>query len=201
MAGYALQIPGWGMPATKATSKATSLSPQRHKDTKETWYLGVLVVRSTGRWRPPPTKNDSRVQSRGQPSGRDIRRHEDEFLNRFGTGSARRRWLAGRLGELLALARLTGQLQRVFVWGSFVTARESPNDVDVLLLMRDDFRLDDCPEPSRAVFDHAAARMLFQADVFWSRASIGDEMLSLWLDTYQTARDFRRRGIVEVKAS
>ena len=126
---------------------------------------------------------------------------EEEFLHRFGTGSARRRWLAARLRELLALAKLTGGLQRVFVWGSFVTARESPNDVDMLLPMRDDFRLDDCPEPSRAVFDHTAARMLFQADVFWSRASIGDEMLSLWLDTYQTARDFLGRGVVEVKTS
>lgn len=126
---------------------------------------------------------------------------EEEFLNRFGAGSARRRWLAGRLRELLALAKLTGELRRVFVWGSFVTAKESPNDVDVLLLMADDFRLDDCPEACRAVFDHTAARMVFQTDVFWSRASIGDEVLSLWLDTYQTGRDFRRRGVVEIKTS
>jgi hypothetical protein len=43
------------------------------------------------------------------------------------------------------------------------------------------------------------ARLLFQADVFWARASIGNEMLNLWLETYQTTRDFRKRGIVELE--
>ncbi len=61
---------------------------------------------------------------------------EDEFLNRFGTGSARRKWLGERLQELFALAKSTGKLERIFVWGSFVSVKESPNDVDLLLLMK-----------------------------------------------------------------
>ena len=35
-------------------------------------------------------------------------------------------------------------------------------------------------------------------DVFWPKASIDPQVLDLWLDTYQTGRDFTRRGIVEV---
>ena len=38
----------------------------------------------------------------------------------------------------------------------------------------------------------------FHADVFWTKASIAPEVLHLWLDTYQTGRDFIQRGIVAV---
>jgi len=43
------------------------------------------------------------------------------------------------------------------------------------------------------------AKLLFQSDVFWARASIGRELLDLWLDTYQTSRSFRKRGIVDLE--
>jgi hypothetical protein len=52
--------------------------------------------------------------------------------------------------------------------------------------------------PAQAVFDSTRARLLFETDVFWARASIGQELLDLWLDTYQTSRSFRKRGIVEL---
>ena len=45
---------------------------------------------------------------------------------------------------------------------------------------------------------YTQARIRFNADVFWSKASVGQEMLDLWLDTYQVGKDFKRRGIVEV---
>jgi predicted nucleotidyltransferase len=124
---------------------------------------------------------------------------EDEFLGRFAVGSARRKWLGGLLQELLALASSTGCLERVYVWGSFVSAKESPNDVDLLLLVRDDFQLENVAEEARVLFDHGEARMRFHADVFWSRSSIDQRVLALWLDTYQLTREFQRRGIVEVE--
>jgi len=48
------------------------------------------------------------------------------------------------------------------------------------------------------LFNHAQARIRFNADVFWAKVSIGQETLDLWLDTYQVGKDLRRRGIVEV---
>jgi hypothetical protein len=36
-------------------------------------------------------------------------------------------------------------------------------------------------------------------DVFRARVSIGNEMINPWLETYQTSRDFRKRGIVELE--
>jgi hypothetical protein len=85
--------------------------------------------------------------------------------------------------------------------GSFVTAKESPNDVDILLVMSEDFQIETVPEECKHLFDYIRARVKFNADVFWSKASIGEDTLSLWLETYQLTRDFKRRGIVEVKLS
>ena len=123
---------------------------------------------------------------------------ESDFFDRFTAPSTRRGWLGDRVRELLALAKATGHLERVFVWGSFVTSKESPNDIDLLLLMGADFEVEETPRRCRRVFEHASARMAFQADVFWAKSSIGEETLRLWLETYQRARDFRRRGIIEV---
>ena len=123
---------------------------------------------------------------------------EAEVISRFATVSARRKWLGERLRGLLETAKSTGKLERVFLWGSFVTSKESPNDLDVLLVMTADFDLEQSPGGCRVLFDYAQARIHFYADVFWTKASIGQETLELWLDTYQRGKDFKRRGIVEV---
>jgi GNAT superfamily N-acetyltransferase len=122
----------------------------------------------------------------------------DEIVARFVVPSARRKWLGQRLHDLLDVARATGKLERVFLWGSFVTDKESPNDLDVLLVMAADFELDRVPEGQRILFDHTQARIHFNADEFWTKASLGQVVLDLWLDTYQTGKDFKRKGIVEV---
>lgn len=59
--------------------------------------------------------------------------------------------------------------------------------------------MEQIPEPARAIFDSVKARLMFEADVFWARRSIGEEMLTLWLETYQTSRTFTKRGIVELE--
>ena len=123
---------------------------------------------------------------------------EDEIYAELTTSSARRRWLGDQLRSLLALAKSTGHLARVFLWGSFVTLKEVPNDLDVLLVMDAEFSVEAVPTHGQVLFDHVQARLRFQADVFWTKASIGPQVLNLWLNTYQTGKDFKRRGIVEV---
>ena len=120
-----------------------------------------------------------------------------EFEFRFGGSSPRRLWLSSRLRTLVELATSPGKLRRVFVWGSFVTAKPAPRDLDILLIMDENFEVDRIAGPAQEVFDSMRAKLLFESDVFWARASIGDEVLGLWLDTYQTSRSFRKRGIVE----
>jgi hypothetical protein len=43
------------------------------------------------------------------------------------------------------------------------------------------------------------AKLQFESDVFWARASIAQEVLGLWLDTYQLSGSFHKRGIVEAE--
>ncbi|MDX6402590.1 MAG: hypothetical protein QOH70_45 [Blastocatellia bacterium] len=101
--------------------------------------------------------------------------------------------------EIHRAAKATAHLDRFIIFGSFVTTKAHPNDVDILLVMRDDFVLSDCSEETRKLFDHAEAETEFGASIFWIRPSM------LVLDTledfilyWQIKRDLGRRGIVEV---
>ncbi len=121
------------------------------------------------------------------------------FESGLGGVPPRREWLIGRFDALLGHVQATGHLRRMFVWGSFVTQKATPGDLDVLLIMSSEFAASTLPLEARDVFDAARAKLAFEADVFWARESIGPEALGLWLDTYQTTRDFRKRGIVELE--
>jgi len=123
----------------------------------------------------------------------------EEFASRFGTSTPRRIWLVSRLRAVLSLAASTRKLRRVFVWGSFVTSKASPKDVDLLLTLEEDFEVEHVNLAAQAVFDSVLAKLLYESDVFWARTSIGNEALDLWLDTYQISRSFRKRGIVELE--
>ena len=85
------------------------------------------------------------------------------------------------------------------MWGSFVTARPDPRDLDILLSMNEDFEVERIVPPAREIFDSTRAKLRFESDVFWARASIGEEVLQTWLETYQTSRAFRKRSIVELE--
>lgn len=60
-----------------------------------------------------------------------------EVLERFGVGSTQRKAVALRLERIYRAARASGHLARFVVFGSFVTNKPEPNDVDVFLLMED----------------------------------------------------------------
>ena len=124
----------------------------------------------------------------------------DDIIERFGVVTPRRLVLADRLQELLRLAQATQQLQRAFLFGSFVTDASFPRDLDVLLLMHEGFdrEFQSLPPPQRNVFDYEQARLLFEADVFWATEAIGAEELTAWLSVYQLSREMVPRGIVEI---
>ncbi len=116
----------------------------------------------------------------------------------FGTSSARRKWLFENLEKIIELAKSTEKLERVIIWGSFVSDKEFPNDIDLLLVMKSDFVLDKVKSEEKVIFNYIESRIAFNADIFWTKSSIGEESINLWLETYQTTRDFRSRGILEV---
>jgi hypothetical protein len=122
-----------------------------------------------------------------------------EVLQRFGVGVGQREVCTRRLAHVYELAKRTGFLGRFVIFGSYVTAKMEPNDVDIILIMDDAFRLEQCPMESRGLFDHAVAQARFGASVFWMRAAmlIGenvDEFIRYW----QIKRGGSKRGIVDV---
>jgi hypothetical protein len=97
------------------------------------------------------------------------------------------------------LARGTGQLQSLIVFGSFVTAKVRPNDVDVILVMNDNFRFEDCDEKKIVLFSHERAQQELGASIFWIRPSLLiNDSLELFIARWQQKRDGGLRGIVEI---
>jgi len=121
-----------------------------------------------------------------------------ETLGRFGKGSWQRVAVAQRLERIYRFSVGTGQLARFVVFGSFVSAKREPADVDVFLLMEDTFDMRQLTGEVRVLFDHAAAQAHFGASVFWLRrlAALGgeDETIAGW----QIKRDGTCRGIIEI---
>lgn len=123
-----------------------------------------------------------------------------DVITRFGVPNPRRQEPGSRLQGLLGPAQSTGRRRRAFIWGSFVTDKPFPRDLDVFLLMQEGFDqvFGQLPHPQRNVFEHERARLLFETDVFWATEAIGADELNAWLSVYQLSRDMVERGIVEV---
>lgn len=121
-----------------------------------------------------------------------------EVVARFGQGSVQRRAVAARLSRLYQLATSTGHVARVAVFGSFITTKADPNDIDMLLLMEDTFDLAAVTGEAALVFQHMEGHARFGASIFWMRRSgaFGGEqaMIEFW----QVRREGGQRGIIEI---
>ena len=124
----------------------------------------------------------------------------DEVAARFGGPSLARRRCTANLRRVLELANGTGQLERLIVFGSCVTDKEAPNDVDVILLvMNDTFHPDEAPIEAVGLFVHWIAQIRFGASVFWIKPTMAlGEPLDEFIGHWQRKRDGSLRGIVEV---
>jgi hypothetical protein len=122
---------------------------------------------------------------------------EAEVTFRFGTSSQKRRRLALRLRRWIELARSLGA-QRFFVDGSFVTAKNEPNDVDAVIWLPDDFSdkvssgWSDALELETMLLNRHPEE-LFAAE---NRRDWDD-----WVEFFTRTRetDDRRKGVVEVE--
>jgi len=119
-------------------------------------------------------------------------------LERFGSASPQRMLLGLRLERVYNVAWATGYLARCVVFGSFVTAKPFPNDVDVFLLMEDTFHVAQLAGEAQLLFEHPVAQARFGASVFWLRrlAVLDDEETALL--HWQITREGSQRGIVEI---
>jgi predicted nucleotidyltransferase len=113
-----------------------------------------------------------------------------EVLARFGQGSVQRCAVADRLTRLYQLAASTRQVTRFVVFGSFVTAKAEPNDIDIILLMKDTFDLAAVTGEAALMFHHLEAHVHFGASVFWSNGRrAGDDRILAGAPPRRPTRD------------
>ena len=124
----------------------------------------------------------------------------EEVEDRFGKVPPARKQTVERLRRVYDLAASTGHLARFVIFGSFVTKKPEPNDVDIVMLMDNDFDVSQLKGEAALLFDHSVAQSMFGSSVFWVRklAALGgeDDFVAGW----QIKRDGTPRGIVEVIA-
>ena len=121
----------------------------------------------------------------------------DEIIEHFGASTSQRRIMALRLTRIHKLASSTGHLARFIIFGSFVTSKPEPNDIDIFLLMDDSFDANQLAGETAIIFDHLAAQNYEGASIFWIRrlAAIDGEQEAV--EYWQIKRDGRKRGIIE----
>jgi hypothetical protein len=91
-------------------------------------------------------------------------------LERFGQGSVQRCAMADRLSRLYELVKSTGHLTRFVVFGSFITTKIDPNDVDIFLLMEDSFNLASVTTEAALVFQHMEQMLILERAFFGASA-------------------------------
>ena len=123
----------------------------------------------------------------------------DEIEKQFGRGSESRARAFGKLRLLYELASRTRCLARFLVFGSFASGEPAPRDVDVVLVMAENFRPEDAGRESRTLFSHPDAEARFGASVFWVRQGMLTEVeMQEYFATWQMKRDGTLRGMLEV---
>ncbi|MBD3346580.1 MAG: hypothetical protein GF401_16110 [Chitinivibrionales bacterium] len=121
-----------------------------------------------------------------------------EIVDRFGHFPSGRKALAIRLKRIYKIAAETDHLLRFIIFGSFVTSKMYPNDIDVFLLMDDEFAYSKVTEEEKLLFDHNLAQSHFGCSVFWIRKCAAFEGVEKTIGYWQIKRDGDFRGIIEV---
>jgi hypothetical protein len=122
---------------------------------------------------------------------------EGEITFRFGTDTPRRRRLTLRLRRWIQLSRAVGA-KRLFVDGSFVTAKPEPNDVDAVVWLPNDFVQQVDAGDLEAIELETMLLTRHPEELF---AAEDRRDWDEWLEFFSRTReaDGRRKGVVEVE--
>jgi hypothetical protein len=77
-----------------------------------------------------------------------------QVVDQFGQGSPARQDHAQNLARIYRLALSTDQLQRFVIYGSFVSSRSDPADLDLFLTMGESFQPDTVSRKAAQLFQH-----------------------------------------------
>lgn len=122
---------------------------------------------------------------------------EAEVTFRFGASSRRRQRLILRLRRWIELARQINSL-RMLIDGSFVTAKEEPNDIEVVVLLPRNF--------DQQIQDGSPSALELEELILTRRpeemfAAEDDTDWNEWVQFFSRTReaDGRRKGLVEIQ--
>ena len=122
----------------------------------------------------------------------------NDVIEHFGKGNLQRAILAQRLNRIYDLAVGTGQMARFIIFGSFITDKPNPQDLDIFLLMEDTFDIRQVTGEARIIFNHMASQNYEGASIFWLRRMAALDGEEAAIEHWQIKRDGKKRGIVEV---
>ena len=88
-----------------------------------------------------------------------------ETLARFGVGSAAREQKGNLLRLVVEAAQAYPTIKRILVWGSFVTTKPSPNDLDYSLVVSNIHRFTEIASMYQRFLVPSEARLFYGTDV------------------------------------
>jgi len=122
---------------------------------------------------------------------------EAEVIFRFGSPGPHRQRLALRLRRWVELIRQV-RARRLLVDGSFVTAKERPNDIDAVMFLPEDFR-SRISNGDGAALELEDLLLTRRPEELFAAEDEGD--WNEWVEFFGRTRepDGRRKGIVEIE--
>ena len=122
---------------------------------------------------------------------------EAEVTFRFGSATPRRRRLILRLRRWLELSRLT-LARRFLLDGSFVTAKDDPNDIDAVVLLANDFA-QQISRGSDAALELEEMLLTRRPEEIFAAEGLRD--WDEWVEFFTRTRaiDDRRKGLMEIE--
>jgi predicted nucleotidyltransferase len=121
----------------------------------------------------------------------------DDLRLRFGTSTPRRQFLFRQLDIIIDQLRATRKLKQVFLFGSFVSGKASPNDVDLLVVMNAGFSTVQLGGKVLELFQHDVCRIRYHADLFWVTEAVDKARIDDLLEVFSRDRDGRAQSVIE----
>ena len=123
----------------------------------------------------------------------------DGIRIRFGTSTPRRQFLFRQLEIIIDQLLVTRNVGQIYLFGSFVSGKASPNDVDLLVVMNAGFSTIQIGGKVLELFQHDVCMIRYHADLFWVTEAVGNARIEDLLEVFSRDREGRTQSVVEVK--
>ncbi len=122
----------------------------------------------------------------------------EELWARFGNLGPQRTFVSECLCKIIDLAKVSGKVERIIIFGSYATKKPNPGDVDLLLIVPADFEVEYIPQEARILFEHQHAERELNAHIFWLRNNVEQQIIDGFIHVYATSRNGKLRGVIEL---